>query len=574
MTDGAMQLSAAIVQFLGTVLPAWQDRKGRDRRRERGRFIDAVGGRLAMHHVEVVRWCEESHLPSSLVHLPTDAPTIGLHLRSIPRRLGGAGSPALEELELLFDEGDFAVLGDPGAGKTTTLRRLAREVALEAPSGDPDWFQFVILIVCRERDWRGGLYPVLADITGVKERVAALVDDPEIEIRHLLAQGALILVDGLDEVKSNHRSRLEMQLVQLTRGLTNSKMIVSCRSAAYAESLGAHFKPVEILPLTGTQIRAAVAGWLSAEEAERFHEAVAAQGGAAAELADRPLFLAHMVTAFKRQGAVPDRRVDLCRTIVRLVLQDWDETRSVQRSSAYAGFGPDEKMEMLSEVAYQLYQDDLIRFGDENLTAVMRDIAPTYGLPKQQTRQIVREIESHTGLVVKVGLEYEFSHLSIQEFLAGDYLARGRTRDLIAELPTHPELVAVATALSSDASGTLGSIADMFERSPDDLAPLHQYLRRLVQERPRFKATPELGHAVLRLTTISGTHDVIVYDGLVAMKAVRAAIKLVIKDTPEAARGDRVYFTCTDLWGEPITYTAPWDFTVRVLGRPPRPPSA
>jgi len=234
MADGALALTAALVELFSAGLPRWQEHRGRDRQR----FVNAVASRLAEHHLQVARWSEESHLPTALMSLPTRAPTIGLQLRSIPRRFGGYEGEHRDESDLLLDSGDFAVLGDPGAGKTTTLRRLAGLVALEAPRDVLDSFRYVVLVVCRERDLKQGLYPVLGDITGVVGAVAELVDDPELEIRRILGQGALILVDGLDEVRAADRARIEVELVQLARGLTSSKLIVSCRSGRIPRALG------------------------------------------------------------------------------------------------------------------------------------------------------------------------------------------------------------------------------------------------------------------------------------------------------------------------------------------------
>jgi len=327
--------------------------------------------------------------------------------------------------------------------------------------------------------------------------------------------------------------------------------------------------PVEILPLNESQIKEAVSGWLLPEDAALFHEAIATRRGASSDLADRPLFLAHLVTAFKRQGRVPERPVELCRTIVRLVLQDWDEARGVQRLSTYAGFGAEEKVDLLSEVAYRLLIGNKIRFGEEDMESILKDIAPAFGLPENETRKISREIESHTGLIVQVGRYYEFSHLSIQEFLAGNCLARRPSYNMYREVWDHPELAAVATALTSDPSAVLEGITSAHILSGDELASMHQFLRRLYLERPRFVPTRNLGLAILRMITVSGTFDTETYESLLGIETVRQSLRDIMEDLPDCVeQGAFVYFTESQTFDRPERYRAPIGFVERVLGRP------
>ncbi len=296
--------------------------------------------------------------------VPVHAPTIELSFKTIPRRVG-VGGVELNEVDILTTEAHVAVLGDPGAGKTTTLRRLAGWVALEPPAGSGDDWQYVVLIVCRDEAWtpdKDGLYRLLGEKIGVTGKLFADLDNPESRIREALDVGAL-LIDGLDEVPARLRDDVERAIVNLGRHLRRAKIVVSCRSGDYVTPLPG-FQTAEIRPLTIEQIRRVVDNVLTCDEAAAFYEALNDGRHPAADLANRPLFLMYTLAIFKRRGTIPDRPIDLYEAITRLVIQEWDEQRGVRRASRYAEFGVDDKRRFLADLAHELIRRNRLRFDE------------------------------------------------------------------------------------------------------------------------------------------------------------------------------------------------------------------
>lgn len=528
-------LVAVLKPLIDRAQPEWK----KDQQALRRRFSEEVARAIGDHHVYVSNWCQEAH-SGFFVGVPADGPTIDLAFRAIPRRVG-LGEAELDELDVLTAASHVAVLGDPGAGKTTTLRRLARLVALDSPVSSTDDFQYVVLVVCRDEDWssdKDPLYRLLGKKIGVTGKLYGDLDNPESRIREVLDINALVLIDGLDEVPARVRDEIERSIVNLGRHFRRAKIILSCRSGDYLSPLPG-FETAEIRPLTVDQIRRVVESLLAAEEADAFYEALANGRHPAADLANRPLFLMYMLAIFKRRGTIPDRPIDLYEAISRLVIQEWDEQRGVRRTSRYAQFGVDDKRRFLADLAYELICRGRLRFDDKELVDIYVGLAERYGLPKNEARTVARELESHTGLLVESGELYEFSHLSLQEFLAADAMIRGPESARDSWWLTHPEVSAIAVAMSSDANQWFGELVGRLPpKDLEDVRGVHSFLHRLARERPRFVRSLELGQTLIRLMFRARINDPDVVIELRNIKAIKDSVADAVSEFSARASGD------------------------------------
>lgn len=462
------------------------------------RFETAVADAVARHHAYVVNWSSEFHTLEG--RRDAHADTVGLRFATIPRRLRSADAVAgeLDESDLIVDPRHVAITGDPGSGKTTTLRRVANQITTEAPTGAADDFQFAVLVVCREERWdKATLVELLSSRVGIAGKLADDLDDPLGRLVDVLNLGAIVLIDGVDEVGSTHRQDLMASIEQMGRHLTNAKLLVTCRSADYRHLEG--FTEAEILPLSTVQIRAAVENVLG-DEAEEFYDTIESPEHPAMELAQRPLFLSQMAVIYRLQGEVPRRPSDLCHSIVQLVLRDWDEQRRVRRKSQYAGFSVHEKERFLADLSLELLRSDNQWFMNDQIVSAYRKVAPAFELPKSEATEVAKEIESHTGLLVRRGVGHQFSHLSLQEYLAATSFVSSSdaVRNAWWEFP--PSVTAIAVALSSSGSDFL--VERLRQLPPGSFDGPHRgvvasLLHRMASERPRLTPSRELGSALL-----------------------------------------------------------------------------
>ena len=164
------------------------------------------------------RWADRPDRPAApLYEQASDAeqgPDIFLETRALPMRLAqyrrqpSAGSePAVELLAAVQGAQRTLILGEPGAGKTAALERLAWVMAtatVERAKTEPD-AALTVPIVARLADYRGE-----ADLTALLRRALNRYDTWQLgdsSVRVLLwAQNVrfVLLLDGLNELDRAH----------------------------------------------------------------------------------------------------------------------------------------------------------------------------------------------------------------------------------------------------------------------------------------------------------------------------------------------------------------------------------
>ena len=497
------------------------------------RILDRVDERaLSLEVQEALRWASEIHVQGMAGPVETARASVPLRFASVSRRFRGAnGLPVtLDERDLATSGDSFLVLGDPGSGKTTTLKRLTLGLFEETTvsTGNLD-LSMPVVLVCREIAWtstdlatevirRLGLDPTQLRSDLKLSDARALQFAAELLDR----TSCFLLVDGLDEIADQvERTKLLQSLVRLHRLTNVARIVCSCRSGDAPHAEG--YATAELLPLSREQITSIVDA--RTDPGDDFLSRVA-NAGINDDLLDRPLFLNQLLTVFKTTGGLPERPVDLYRQLVRLLLHDWDEERHVERRSKYADFDDEAKREFLSAFAYRLTIQGRATFGEDELVAIYGEIHEQFGLPGRQARQVVREIESHVGIVTEMANGFQFSHFTMQEYLCADYLLRRPIdKEVAGYLQRFPAVVAVTVALSSEPTLWLKECLRLRSTfRPPRL--VNAFVSRLGLERPRFSADIDLGEAVLKLMALADAADVANWVRLSEIPAVRASIAL------------------------------------------------
>jgi len=182
--------------------------------------------------------------------------------------------PYTDIFEAFDDVPRAALLGAPGAGKSTTLRKLAHEKAQRAEDdAEAPLPVLVPLGLWTERD-----QPLRAFIEQCAPEVGWAVQALS------KAKRLVLLLDGLNEVPTGLRAEKAAQVRGLLAELGNTPVIVSCRLEDYTGDLDLALDTLTLEPLTPARIREVVRQWVTsrkrpAETAEKFFWQLAGDEG-------------------------------------------------------------------------------------------------------------------------------------------------------------------------------------------------------------------------------------------------------------------------------------------------------
>ncbi|MEW5958348.1 MAG: SUMF1/EgtB/PvdO family nonheme iron enzyme [Chloroflexota bacterium] len=366
-------------------------------------------------------------------------------------------------LELLQQHNGLIILGDPGAGKTTFLKYLTLQLALGQGQTLEIGQRLPVLL------------PLSAYANALAERnipldqfIARYYQERGIDLplKPLLTEalgrgGALLLLDGLDEVKDLGQRRVVVERVVdffTTQQRRGNKFILTSRIVGYrevrptveglAECTLVDFEQADIADFIykwtsalewAAQGNTAVARADAERERASLLEAVERNPGVRA-LAANPLLLT-ILALMKRQGVtLPERRVELYQKYVETLLKTWNLSRGLGRSAS-RDLDVVETIRLLAPLALWMHQTSpgvgLVK--REPLRRELERICHERQLPQpeQAAQQLLNDVREHAGLLLERGAgEYGFIHLTFQEYLAAVAIAQRGQRDVESVVET------------------------------------------------------------------------------------------------------------------------------------------
>ncbi|WP_395855197.1 TIR domain-containing protein [Cystobacter fuscus] len=354
----------------------------------------------------------------------------------------------------------FALLGEYGIGKTTTLKQLTR-LLLEERQSTPG-LPLPIYVDLRDyigesRDSIPTIEQLLASVIQRSWKLRDRSLTPQDLLRLIREEGALIIFDGLDE-KIVHlppgRAREFIRTLwaalpdatgPASPGIRRGKILISCRAHYFRDVWDQNsmlvgedreglerqrFPALCLLPFTEPQIRAYLMSLLGDElSANRAFEVIASIHNLR-DLAQRP-YLLYLISG--QLGALEDLRargeqVNAAR-LYELVVRSW-----LSRDDGKHQIDPAHKRRLMEDLAAALWREDRKQWDADRLEAWLDDVltaSPTlttiYG---NKDRTVLKE-DLRTATFVLRGTtdekHFRFAHTSLQEYFLAAHLLRALT---------------------------------------------------------------------------------------------------------------------------------------------------
>lgn len=323
------------------------------------------------------------------------------------------------------------VLGGPGAGKSTFLRKLGLE-ALRTFHYEQTAYHHRNIPVLLE------LKRFEADEINIIELIAEEFSHcgfpaPLEFVQQALKQGKLLIVlDGLDEVPTKNLDNVICAIQDFVDQYDQNRFVASCRTAAYHGGF-TRFSDVGMADFDNEQINQFISNWFSSEQdmeratSKKCWEILQEpQNKAAKELAHTPLLLTFLCLVYDRSQRFPTNRSSLYQRALRILLEEWAAEKRIDRDEIYEGLSIELEESLLSEIAYAGFAADQLFFSRKELTVQIKEfLASNLNVPKTLDGEaVLQAIEVQQGILVERAEDaYSFSHLTLQEYLTAQCLA-------------------------------------------------------------------------------------------------------------------------------------------------------
>ena len=338
-------------------------------------------------------------------------------------------------LEVADRQPYLMVLGQPGAGKSTFLRRIGLEALKRDDSG---YGHNCIPVFLELKRFNTGTVDIEQAIA--REFETCNFPDPARSAKRLLEDGKLlVLLDGLDEVPTQQMDQAITQIQDFCDRYSQNRFIASCRTAARIRF--SQFVDVIMADFDEEQIQQFITNWFRSKNDQELGTAQKCwellqepEYASTRELAQTPLLLTFLCLVFDDAQTFPKQRAMLYKDALDVLLKRWASEKRIQRDPIYQDLTlPLEEM-MLAEIACRSFvKDKLFIPKQEVIDHIKTFLAGNLNAPKHLDGELVLQaIQIQQGILVERSrYVLSFSHLTLQEYLTAQHIVNHNVQPLV-----------------------------------------------------------------------------------------------------------------------------------------------
>ena len=349
--------------------------------------------------------------------------------------------------ELIRKHRRLVIKGEPGSGKTITLRKLTMQAIFQARKASNPLPILVDLNRYRQSNSEGAPIEVV-DFLKIYLQEA----HPEAKFLHenleetLQRRSVIFFFDGLNEMPPQDYSDRVRKLEEFSRNRRRHKFVFSCRTLHYDPLLEA--KAVAIISLDDGRIKQFLHNYLgNSTKVDTLYSELLASPAQVLEACRTPIVLFMIAKLFEVGDELPEDQISIFKGFVTYLYK----THGFSEALAL------ELSESLQKLAFEMVKDRMLSTPVNN-EWVLSHISST-------DLELINKFGRSSGIVdISANHEVKFSHHMLQEYFAGSRLAtlfsKGENIDHLVNDFWWEEVMIVASSLVAKVDEFINKIVE------------------------------------------------------------------------------------------------------------------